>query len=76
MALSAEDTATYTQYLTDAKAAYHKLMLGTSARVFVDQNGERVEYTAANRASLSSYIKSLEYALGLSAPGRPIRGVF
>jgi len=46
--------------LDQAEAEYHKLMLGKSARVVVDgNNGTRVEYTAANRAALYSYIQSL-----------------
>ena len=32
--------------LAEAEKVYHELMLGLSVRVFVDQNGERVEYTA------------------------------
>lgn len=45
--------------LKDANAAYHNLMTGQQARVFVDQNGERIEYTAANRQELQTYIQSL-----------------
>lgn len=66
MALTAEERATLTGYLSEAKAALHKLMLGGSARVFVDQNGERVEFTAANRDSLKSYIADLESQLGIT----------
>lgn len=62
--------------LAEAKAAYHKLMLGRSARVFVDQNGERVEYTAANASRLSAYIKDLETALGLVKIAGPMRPFF
>jgi hypothetical protein len=46
--------------LADAKAAYHKLQTGTMPRVVVDQNGERVEFTAANKANLYGYIQQLE----------------
>jgi hypothetical protein len=52
--------ATNAELLADARAAYHSLMTGTSARVVVDQNGERVEYTAANAARLMAYIQYLE----------------
>ena len=45
--------------LAEAEKAYHELMLGQSVRVFVDQNGERVEYTAANKLALQSYINQL-----------------
>jgi len=63
--------------LADAKDAYHKLMIGKSARVFVDQNGERIEYTAANAYRLSAYIRSLQQQLaactGGTQTGRPMR---
>ena len=45
--------------LAEAEKVYHELMLGLSVRVFVDQNGERVEYTAANKQALLSYINQL-----------------
>lgn len=51
---------TLAEKLVEAEAAYEDLMLGRMARVFVDQNGERVEYAATNRASLASYIESLK----------------
>lgn len=69
---------TLAEQLADAKAAYHELLVGRSARVFVDQNGERVEYTAANRADLRKYIQELEAEIagkGLFSGG-PLRPVF
>lgn len=58
---------TLTQKLEDARAAYHKLMTGTSARVIVDGgDGSRLEFTAANKQSLYNYIKELESQLGVS----------
>lgn len=63
------------QQLTDARDKYHKLMTGTLARVFVDQNGERVEYTATNASVLLSYIRELEKPLpapGVSNHPKPI----
>jgi len=51
------------QRLDEARTAYHLLQTGRSARVVVDQNGERVEFTAANRASLYAYIRELEAQL-------------
>lgn len=51
---------TLKQQLADAKKAYHELMLGRSARVVVDRNGERVEFTAARKADLYAYIRELE----------------
>ncbi len=66
--------------LTQANAAYHKLLTGTSARVVVDQNGERVEFTAANRAALYNYIMELQAQIdgGLTAPTprAPVRFFF
>jgi membrane protease subunit (stomatin/prohibitin family) len=49
--------------LDEAVAAYHQLTTGQSARVVVDQNGERVEFVAANSAKLASYITSLRMQL-------------
>lgn len=64
--------------LNEARAALHLLHMGQSARVIVDQNGERVEFTAANAGRLSAYISVLEQQLGLSV-GRcvgPVRAYF
>lgn len=62
------------QQLADAKAQYHLLVTGQQAKVFVDQNGERVEYQAANRGDLLKYITRLEAdiagAATLSGPMR------
>lgn len=57
--------------LADARAAYHALMTGTMARVVVDQNGERVEFTATNRSALYQYIQQLEAKLCPPATSRP-----
>lgn len=46
--------------LVEAKAALHAIMIGGGVRVVVDQNGERVEYTPANRQALITYIAMLE----------------
>ncbi len=51
---------TTAEKLTAARDAYHKLQTGLLARVFVDQNGERVEFTAANREALYAYIQQLQ----------------
>lgn len=59
------------ELLTAARLAYHNLTVGGQVRVFVDQNGERVEYTAARRSDLLAYITGLEAQLGLFTP-RPI----
>ena len=59
------------QRLEAAEDAYHQLMIGGSARVVVDQNGERVEFTAANAARLQAYIQMLKRELGLLPAGTP-----
>lgn len=51
--------------LVEAREQYHKLVMGIAPRVVVDQNGERVEFTAANRQSLYNYIAELERQLGV-----------
>jgi len=51
---------TVSELLTQARTEYHNLMTGLKVRVFVDQNGERVEYTSANAARLRAYIQDLE----------------
>ena len=63
---------TLAEQLADAKAQYHLLVTGQQARVYVDQNGERVEYTAANRQALLAYIQRLENQVGSVNPG-PMR---
>lgn len=55
--------------LAEARDAYHSLMTGVQARVVVDQNGERVEFTAANKQMLSAYIMGLEHDLGYNCTG-------
>lgn len=65
MTLSREETALLQKRLKEAESAFHELMLGQVARVFVDQNGERVEYAAANAERLRAYITSLKVDLGI-----------
>jgi hypothetical protein len=59
-------TKTTRQLYDEAILAQHQLLTGALPRVVVDQNGERVEYTAANRGALSSYINLLAGQLGLN----------
>lgn len=47
------------ELLNDALNALHLLRTGRSPRVVVDQNGERVEFTAANQGYLVTYINQL-----------------
>jgi len=63
--LSPELKAVYQGRLLDAENAYHELRLGKQARVFVDQNGERVEFAVANAGRLQAYIVELKALLGL-----------
>ena len=72
MALTAEETTLYTQRLTEAESALHTLMLGSSARVYVDQNGERVEYFKADAAKLRAYIMELKVLLGKTTVPGPL----
>jgi len=51
---------TLQERLDAAIMAYHSLMTGTSPRVVVDQNGERVEFTPANASRLAQYIADLQ----------------
>lgn len=68
--------------LADAQQKYHQLITGQLARVFVDQNGERVEFSATNKTDLYNYIQQLqaEIKCPVPAPGRnpsgPLRFLF
>lgn len=55
--------ATDAEKLTAAEDALHKLVTGQLARVFVDQNGERVEFTSTNADALRRYIASLKLVI-------------
>lgn len=60
---------TVQQKLDEARAAYHALMTGVSARVVVDGgSGERVEFTSINAAKLYAYIRELEAQLPTAVP--------
>jgi hypothetical protein len=65
---------TVQQRLDEARAAYHALMTGTSAREVVDQNGERVTFTAANKDALYNYIRTLESQLPAAPPVSSVYG--
>lgn len=53
----------YRQRLVKAEKAYDDLMTGKAVKKFVDQNGESVEYSAANAKGLERYIESLKQLL-------------
>lgn len=54
---------TIQQQYEQATQAYHDLNTGRMARVVVDQNGERVEFVAANKTALYNYILQLRALL-------------
>lgn len=63
--------------LEQAQRAYHDLMTGRSARVVVDQNGERVEYTSINADRLKAYIDELTLLVaGKTISRGPLRPYF
>ena len=69
--------ATTQQLLDEAKEARHKLVTQKLARVFVDQNGERVEFTATRLSDLDEYIRSLEALISpATMPRRPLGFIF
>lgn len=73
MTLTPEQRAVLETRLTEAENAYHQLAMGQAARVFVDQNGERIEYVAANANRLQTYITSLKYQLGVQRIAGPMQ---
>ena len=74
MALSTAERVVITARLAEAQKAYHSLQIGTSARVVVDQNGERVEFTATNSTKLKAYIQELQDLLACkSTKSGPIK---
>lgn len=56
--------------LSEAEAALHALLTGRAASVFVDQNGERVEYVRASLPRLQGYVAQLR-TLVEAVPARP-----
>lgn len=64
---------TIAEKLVEAEKAYHELMTGRAAKVYVDQNGERVEYQPANAGRLQAYIEDLKRQLSPCTPVGPLR---
>lgn len=63
--------------LDEARTARHKLVTGQLARVFMDQNGERIEFVSTNIGQLDAYIRQLETELsGVPLVNRPIGFTF
>lgn len=73
MPLTTEQRALYTLRLTQAESALHEILMGEKAKVVVDQNGERVEYAAANVDRLRAYIFELKTLLGLRTVTGPMK---
>lgn len=77
MALSTEELAEAQANLASAKAAYHRLMTGTSVAEVVDQNGEKVRYSTANASLLKTYIDELKASIaGTPRASLPLRPFF
>ncbi len=53
--------------------SYGKLMGGKSARVMVDQNGERVEFIASRSSDLAAYLAAINMAIA-KKECRPLMG--
>ena len=64
------------EQLAQMRADYALLVSGKQARVIVDQNGERVEFTAANAARFYALINEaaacLESGATSARPNRPM----
>lgn len=58
--LTADEKAAIRARITRLEASYDAIMSGTAIRRFVDQNGETVEYNAANAANLLRLINDLK----------------
>lgn len=58
--------------LADAEQQYHLLMTGQQAKVFVDQNGERIEYQQGSLVRLAAYIADLKRQLGVGSGMGPL----
>jgi hypothetical protein len=62
--LTEAERAVLLKRLAEAEEARHQLAIGGGVKVFVDQNGERIEYTNANMTALNKYINGLQLKLG------------
>lgn len=58
---------TIQEQLADAELQYHLLLTGQKPRVYVDQNGERVEYTTTTATKLRAYIEDLKATINGTA---------
>lgn len=77
--LTPQEIAALRAKIAEAEAALHSLLLGRQAKVFVDQNGERVEYTSVRLSDLRAYIQELKNLLPDNCTpiyGKPLGFVF
>ena len=58
--------------LDQAEDALHQMLIGGATRVFVDQNGERVEYSVPSIPRLRAYILELQVKLGTAELPGPL----
>lgn len=66
--------ATAAALLVEAKAAYHRIMIGGQPERVQDQSGESITYSRANVSRLRAYIKELEAEVaGVTPMSGPIR---
>jgi len=70
--LTPQRRALLQQRLDNAEAQYDLLMTGQAAKVFVDQNGERIEYVQASANKLAAYIADLQRQLGVGGGMGPL----
>lgn len=66
---------TLQEQLEIAETAYLQLITGKAPRVVVDQNGERVEFAAANATKLLQFIQRLKSEIAGTTSG-PMRVIF
>lgn len=76
--MTADQIAATNTLIASLEDAYNQLMLSTTVRVFVDQNGERLEFATANADKLKAYIERLYAKLPNYCPDvvRPMRFFF
>lgn len=60
LVLTDAERTVYELRLKAARLARHDILIGNGVKRFVDQNGEQVEYQAANVSKLEDYIAELE----------------
>lgn len=64
--LTSEERVALKARITKLQDSYDAIISGQAVKRFVDQNGEQVEYTAANASSLLAYINRLKSELDCS----------